>query len=380
MGLTARAGVNHSLFNRVILPGLLLQSIVVGGGYATGRELVEFFLSSGPLGGLSGMLVATILFSIASALCFEFARLTRSFNYRSFFGALLGPGWFLYEIAYAVLGLLVLAVIAAAAGEMIAAHWHWHRLAGILLLIVPIGLLVFRGSAFIEKVLAAWSFVLYATYVVLVALYLHRYGGQLSEIYSAAPAAAGWLGKGVKYFGYNLAVIPLVLFCVPHMRSRGDAIAAGLLAGPLVMLPAAMFYVAMSASWPEIAGAAVPADFMLQRLDLRWLQIVFYIVVFGTFVETGTGFIHALNERIELNFVARAAHMPGWLRPALAAGALACAAILAARFGIIDLIAKGYGTLTWFIVAVFAVPLATVGLRAIVRSSGTAAPSGSGTN
>ena len=109
-------------------------------------------------------------------------------------------------------------------------------------------------------------------------------------------------------------------------------------------------------------------------------QVVFYIVVFGTFVETGTGFIHALNERIELNFVARAAHMPGWLRPALAAGALACAAILAARFGIIDLIAKGYGTLTWFIVAVFAVPLATVGLRAIVRSSGTAAPSGSGAN
>ncbi|MGA8204336.1 MAG: hypothetical protein WB812_07425, partial [Woeseiaceae bacterium] len=108
--------MNESLFNRVILPGLLLQSIVVGGGYATGRELVEFFLSSGPLGGLSGMLVATILFSIASALCFEFARLTRSFNYRSFFGALLGPGWFLYEIAYAVLGLLVLAVIAAAAG------------------------------------------------------------------------------------------------------------------------------------------------------------------------------------------------------------------------------------------------------------------------
>jgi uncharacterized membrane protein YkvI len=372
--------VKRSLFNRLFLPGFLLQSIVIGGGYATGRELVEFFLSAGPVGGVFGMLVATVLFSIASALCFEFARLTRSFNYRSFFGALLGPGWFLYEIAYGVLGLLVLAVIAAAAGEMIAVHWAWPRTAGILLLIAPIGLLVFRGTALIEKVLAAWSFVLYATYVVLVVLYLHRYGGDLADIYAASPAAAGWFARGVKYFGYNLAVIPLVLFCVPHMRSRGDAIAAGLLAGPLVMLPAAMFYVAMSASWPEIAGVAVPADFMLQRLDLHWLQAVFYIVVFGTFVETGTGFIHALNERIELHFHTRAAHMPAWLRPAIAAAALACAAVLAVRFGIIDLIAKGYGTLTWVIVAVFALPLATVGVWRIAGSRAVAAPPESGTN
>ena len=360
--------MSRTLFNRVFLAGFLLQSIIVGGGYATGRELVEFFLSSGPVGGLLGMLIATILFSIASALCFEFARVTETFNYRSFFGALLGRGWFLYEIVYGVLGLLVLAVIAAAAGEMIAAHWHWNRLTGIALLIVPIALLVFRGTPAIEKVLAVWSFVLYAIYAVLLVAYLHRYGGELPEVYSGSPVASGWLTRGIRYFGYNMAVIPLVLFSVPHMHSRRDAMVAGMLAGPLIMLPALMFYAAMSASYPEILGVAVPADFMLQRLDMRWLQVAFYIVVFGTFVETGTGFIHALNERIELGFRARATHMPSWLRPAIAAVALTCAVVLAARFGIIELIARGYGTLTWAVVAVFAVPLATVGVFRIARA------------
>jgi uncharacterized membrane protein YkvI len=39
-------------FKRWILPGLGVKAVVIGGGYATGRELAEFFLSRGPRGGL----------------------------------------------------------------------------------------------------------------------------------------------------------------------------------------------------------------------------------------------------------------------------------------------------------------------------------------
>ncbi len=52
--------MRHSTFQRIWLPGFLFQSVLIGGGYATGRELVEFFLSAGPVGGLLGMLVATL--------------------------------------------------------------------------------------------------------------------------------------------------------------------------------------------------------------------------------------------------------------------------------------------------------------------------------
>ena len=36
------------MFRRLILPGLAFKAIVIGGGYATGRELAEYFLPSGP--------------------------------------------------------------------------------------------------------------------------------------------------------------------------------------------------------------------------------------------------------------------------------------------------------------------------------------------
>ena len=361
--------MSRGAFQRIWLPGFMLQSVVIGGGYATGRELVEFFLSSGPAGGLLGIAVATVLFSIASALTFEFARITASVNYRRFFEALLGKGWFLYELPYVVLCVLVLAVIASAAGEIVAAHWHLDRIIGTVLLVVPIAVLVFRGTPLIEKVLAGWSFLLYATYALLVAGYLWSYGADLAENLAAVPPASGWFDKGVRYFGYNLAAIPIVLFCVRHMTSRRDAFAAGLLAGPLVMLPALMFYLAMSASYPQILDVAVPADYMMRELGIVWLQALFYVVVFGTFIETGTAFIHAINERVEFAFQARSRAMPRWLRPSVAIVVLLLSVVLAVRFGIIDLIARGYGLLTWAFIAVFAVPLATIGAWRIWRSS-----------
>lgn len=344
------------------MPGFLLQSVIVGGGYATGRELVEFFLSAGPAGGLLGMLVATVLFSIASALSFELARMSRSYNYRDFFRQLLGRGWIAFEIAYFALGLLVIAVVGAAAGELVTNHLGAPGAVGTLLLMAAVGVLVFRGSSLIEKVLAGWSFLLYGTYATLVAIYLWRFGDALVVNLAQDTVGDGWLGKGFAYFGYNVAVIPIILFCVRHMRSRKDAFTAGALAGPLVMIPALLFYLAMAATWPAILEAPVPSDFMTQRLGIAWLSAIFYVVIFGTFVETGTAFIHAINERVAEALREKGRIMPQWLRLLIAVIVLLIAVVLAVRIGLIDLIAKGYGTLTWVFIALFAIPLCTVGV------------------
>lgn len=53
-----------SRFQRFLLPGLAFKSVVIGGGYATGRELAEFFLPSGPNGGMMGMLLTMAIWSV----------------------------------------------------------------------------------------------------------------------------------------------------------------------------------------------------------------------------------------------------------------------------------------------------------------------------
>ncbi len=355
----------NTLFQRIFLPGFLFQSVIIGGGYATGRELVEFFLSAGPLAGLLGMCVAAAAFSLIAALSFELARLTRAYDYRSFFRQLLGPAWFLFEIAYLILGILVIAVIGAAAGEVVATHLGMNSLAGTISLMVLIAVLVFWGTRLIENVLAAWSFLLYATYGVLVLLYLWHYGDRLPVVFGADPMESGWLTNSLKYVGYSTAAIPVILFCVKHMQSRSDAMISGLLAGPLAMIPALLFYLAMAASWPDIESAPVPADYLMQQLHLPLLKGLFYLVMFGTFVETGTAFIHAINERISGVYSEKQRQMPQWLRPLVAVAGLLLSIILATQIGLIDLIAQGYGTLTWAIIVIYLVPLFSIGLYRI---------------
>jgi len=56
------------------VPGAVFQSVMVGGGYGTGREIVEYFTSYGFLGGLLGLSIAIACMATILALTFEFAR------------------------------------------------------------------------------------------------------------------------------------------------------------------------------------------------------------------------------------------------------------------------------------------------------------------
>src|SRR5262245_6790756 len=104
-----------SWVRRYLLPGFAFKAVVIGGGYATGRELASFFLPSGPRGGLYAMGLVCLLWSVVCAVTFLFAWKTGSRDYRSFFRHLLGPFWPAFELVYGLALMVTLAVFAAAA-------------------------------------------------------------------------------------------------------------------------------------------------------------------------------------------------------------------------------------------------------------------------
>ena len=350
-----------SAFKRYFLPGFVFQSVVIAGGYGTGRELAEFFLTRGPLGGLLAMvLISTVIWSAVSAVSFELARLNKSYDYRSFFRHLLGRAWFFYEICYFGLLLIVLAVIAAAAGSMLQETFGLRYAFGVIAIMVAVGFLAFRGTRVIERFFAGWSFVLYAAYLVLFVWCFVRFGRDIVAGIGGTAVAGDWIVGSIEYAAYNLALIPAILFTVRHVETRREAVGAGLLAGPIAMFPALLFYLAMVGQYPEILDAAVPANVLLTLLGSRTFQLAFQVVLFGTLIETGSGMIHAVNERIATRFRERGIELPPFARPAIALMLLVIGALVAG-VGLIDLIAKGYGTLTWAFLLVFVVPVLTLG-------------------
>src|ERR1043165_4991544 len=137
---------SSSWFQRYLLPGFAFKAVVIGGGYATGRELVEFFLPGGPHGGLMSMIFAGAIWSVICIATFLFARATHSEDYRTFFRHLLGRGWIAFEAAYCLFIVLVLARFGAAAGAIGAALFGWPSLVGTLCLMLGIALFVAFGN------------------------------------------------------------------------------------------------------------------------------------------------------------------------------------------------------------------------------------------
>ena len=192
------------------------------------------------------------------------------------------------------------------------------------------------------------------------------FGDAISTGLSSSEIEAGWFRGGVEYAGYNLQMIPAILFCMRHVKTRTEAFGAGVLTGPIAMLPGLLFYLAMVGQYPAILSETVPANFLLTVIGSRIFQIVFQVVLFGTLVETGIGLVHGFNERLATTYAERGREMPNRLRPLIAIAMVAVGA-LSAQIGLIDLIARGYATVTWGFVMVFVIPVLTVGVWKICR-------------
>jgi len=350
-----------------LIPGLVFQSVIIGGGYATGRELVEFFMPAGPVGGMLGLAVAGIVFAVVMSTAYEFARVTGTRDYRSFCRALLGPGWVVYELAYIALVVLILAVVGSAAGELVSRRFDLPPALGTLGMMLLVAALTFFGSKLIASVLALWSLLLYALYLLLFLETYASFGENIAATLGEPVDPGNWPLAGLRYAGYNIS-LPAVLFCMTLLTSRREAIGAGLMTGIIAITPALAFYVAMLSHYPEIAAEPVPALYLMAQLNTPALGALFQLVVFGTFVETGAGLLHSINERIDAQVREGGTRLPRWARPAIAGTLLAASIFGATAIGIVDLIARGYGLLSWVFIVVLIIPLLTVGLWRILRT------------
>lgn len=350
------------LWQRYCLPAFTFMSVVIGGGYATGRELAEFFMPAGPVGGLLGMIVTAAVWSLVFGLSLAVACATHSYDYRSFFRQLLGRGWVLFEIVYLLLLILVLAVLGAASGAIGASMFAAPDWAGAVAFLALVGLFIWLGGTAIERLFSLWGLAMIVAYFAVLALCMSHFGERIESVFRAGlPAGPQWLLGGLTYAGYNIVIAPALLGCARYHRRPGQAFLAGALAGPVAILPGVLFYIAMHAAYPAIRNAPVPLTLLLDRLDTPWLAFTMQVIVFGTLVQTGVGVLHGLNERLLGAERHSAASNNRLMRLAVSAAASSLAVVLATRIGLIDLIAKGYGYLAWVILGIYALPLLSVG-------------------
>ncbi len=350
---------------RLFLPGIILQSVLIGGGFATGREIVEFGGRFGASGWISGIAIF-IGFTALAILSFEACRQWQVFDYKSLLKKLIGRAWIVYEISYLMLSVLIIAVMASAAGEILKTTLGFNIWVGIVLIIVLVGFLNYRGEQFIARMKTIGTFALFAAYTVFSVVVFVNHGDRIIYLFNDwntntntnSPGFFLLVWTGITYVGYNLAVYPASFFTLKRIQSRKESIIAGVISGFLMTIPWFLTYLALMAYYPqsEIINASVPWLKMLEPFG-SYLIVIFGIVVGWTLVETATGIIHAFIGRVEVDVYQTTGKNLSGTRKAMISFVALVAAMLLAQVGIIDLIAKGYSFMAYAMILFFGIPL-----------------------
>lgn len=350
---------------RYLTPGLVFQSVLIGGGYGTGAEIARYFGSYGLLGGVLALGAAAGAWALLCAVTFEFVRVFRAYDYGSMMRRLLGRAGVLYDLCFYAMLLLVLGVVNATAGAMVRALTGLPSWVGTALLSLGVVILVLRGTEAMEKALSLWAYVLYAVFLLFFAAVFLRFGDAVAAELRRGEVRPGWLLSGLRYASYNLICVSMILYTLRDLRNRREAAVCGVLAGLLGAAPALPLLLAMGCGLPAALASETPVTAIFARLNMPWLYVLFEIVLFGTLVETAAGFIKALEDRIEQSlFRGRSFELA---RP-LITGAVTALGVCVSTFGLTELIDKGYGAVSLGALLLFALPMLTIGVRKLRRA------------
>lgn len=360
-----------------LLPGIILQSVLMGGGYATGREIIEYGGKFGAYGWISG-LFTFIAFAVIAVLTFELARIYRIYDYKSILKQIIGKAWPVYDILYVILLFLIISIMASATGEILQQTIGLNYMVGVVILILIVAFLNFFGSAFIAKFETYGTIALYAAYIIFTIMVITTKKDNIADVMATAntsftpDASLGLIvWTGIIYAAYNLAAVPAGLFTLRAQTKRKEAVISGIIGAFLMTVPWFLTYFAVMGFYPDesILGASVPWLVMLQSVSDSAIPVLVFGVVAGwTLIETATGMIHALLERLDQAM--EDAHKPvlsAKMRGAITA-AILIMAILFSKIGIINLISMGYSAISYGFMIFYLLPLLTVGLYKVVKN------------
>lgn len=371
-----KKGFFEGSFGKFVLPGIILQSVMIGGGYATGREIVEYGAKYGALGWLSGL--GTFLgFAVIAALTYELIRLTKAYDFKTFMKTIGGPLWIVFDIVYLLFMVVIIAVMASATGNIVEQTLGLNYWVGVVAITVVVAILNFYGSRLIERFETLGTVALYAGYIIFAVLVIGTFGKNISTVFAnhdtsfieGSVSAGKALWSGVLYCAYNLVVMPATFFTIERQTRRVESVVSGIIGGVLATIPWFLTYFAVMCFYPnpDVLGASVPWLAMMQGTAGPVVIAIFGIVMGWTLIETSTGIIHAALERV--NNGLKEAHKPPMTgkQQAILTIIVLVGSMVLSKVGIIDLIATVYNALSYAFLAIYVLPLITVGVYKIFK-------------
>ncbi|PZE20926.1 YkvI family membrane protein [Paenibacillus xerothermodurans] len=272
---------------------------VVGAGFATGQEILQFFTRYG--------WVATVTIGIASVLFMwlgvKLMLLANTLQARSYedlnkllFGARFGEWVSLFTL---VVLFGVTTVMLAGAGSLFVEQFHLPYQLGLIMTLLLAYLVLTRGMM---AIIAVNSFVvpLMLTFSCILVWFSSDLpgAGNWLNLTQVDSMARGWIAPFL-YAAFNLSMAQAVL--VPlgsQIKDRSVLLWGGVVGGVVIGLMLLAGHFALSAQMPGVARFEIPMGHLIHRMG--WLlQILFVWVIYGEIFTTYIGDVYGLATQLQ---------------------------------------------------------------------------------
>lgn len=339
----------------------------IGAGYASGNEILQYFVSFGLWCGTGALVIAGVLFFLLSAIVLNMAQQLRTTDIHRLVNPTSSriPTWFAdLCITASLLGTLV--IMFAGAGAALDTWLGLPAWAGAALMAAVCVLTVLGGISGLVKVQG-----LVVPLIILVAVGVawrglaHPGAGadDVASLVTSSPLINTWWMSGILYVAFNFQLAYAVLAPIGKgSSSPGTSLVAGAGLGAIGLVVMAGAIMAALGAHATLIGRAELPMVELAGMVAPWVAAVYTVILLLAQFTTAVSCLFGGVERIALLSPLR--DVPGWL----IAVVTAVVAVLLSSVGFSDLVGIVYPVLGYAGIAIVAMLIATWILdRTLVR-------------
>ena len=277
-------------------------SLVVGAGFASGQEIMQYFTSFGVVSVL-GCIVATIIFSFLGMTLAQIGSDLQTISHKEgiyhiggrFFGPVLD-----LLISFVLFGIAI--VMLAGAGSTFHQMYSFEPSFGSMLMVLAVIFTLLLNAESIINILSALTpYLLGVIFILLIySLFTMDYSiSELNEIAKSQPSATShWLLSAVLYVSFNFSAGAAMLLVVGGtVKDRRVAKRGGALGGIILGLLILLINAALFAKMDVVIGVEMPTLMLAEQIH-PIVGIIMSIILLAMIYSTAVGTLYILAVRI----------------------------------------------------------------------------------
>lgn len=282
---------------------------VIGAGFASGQELVQFFVYYG-IPGTWGVIVAGVLFAFSGGLLMSWVHAHHLDHYQSVLKSLFGKRYSgIIDSLLAVFLFLGICTMFAASGAVFYEHINQSKTFGIMLAYIAVLVFLLAGR---KGMISSFNLLVPLKFLLLlsVAGYAAIFGEGISPSSAMPdhlinPSVGNWLLASLLYVAYNFSLAMVVLAEYQAVTSLGEGVRGAFVGGLLLGLVALVCYYALLPSMPAIVHYEIPMLFVAGSISAHTKMVymaVLWIGILTTAIANTYGFAQRFSEFSDLNY------------------------------------------------------------------------------